>query len=174
MECSLCSLSLRMDLSTDESFLLTRVMMFSCLASVYCLVAAQVYRRRRYSLEPIHIFEMNTLVSISVYCLCTVLKSIFILHSSLVLCSVIVWLTYYARLNIFSGVMMSQLDRFLALHLHASYKERVTPWGAKGVTHSTTFIHFFHSNFSTEFLFTYHIDSVKLFLRQQSSYLTSC
>ena len=120
-----------MDLSTDESFLLTRVMMFSCLASVYSLVAAQVYRRRRYSLEPIHIFEMNTLVSISVYCLCTVLKSIFILHSSLVLCSVSVWLTYYARLNIFSGVMMSQLDRFLALYWHLSYKGRVTSRLAK-------------------------------------------
>ena len=57
--------------------------------------------------------------------------AIFQLNSSVV-CSSIQWVTFYSRINIYTGIVMSQVDRFLALHLHAEYKARVSPELAKG------------------------------------------
>ena len=100
--------------------------------ALYGGVAVQVYRKHRYDLEPLHILELNTLTNISIFCLIRVIKRlvIFLLPNS-VLCSIIQWLTFYSRINIYAGIVMSQLDRFLALHLHNQYKAIVTPGLAK-------------------------------------------
>ena len=42
-------------------------------------------------------------------------------------CSISNGLAHFLRLNICMGIMLSQLDRFLALYWHAEYRERVTP-----------------------------------------------
>ena len=110
----------------------TPLMMALVMGSLYGGVAVQVYRKHRYDLEPLHILELNTLTNISIFCLIRVIKRlvIFLLPNS-VLCSTIQWFTFYSRINIYAGIVMSQVDRFLALHLHTKYKERVTPELAK-------------------------------------------
>ena len=102
------------------------------MCSLYGGVAVQVYRKHRHVLEPLHIFELNTLANISVFCLVKTIKNlvIFKLTDSL-LCSSIQWLTLYSRINVLAGIIMSQVDRFLALHLHTKYMSRVTPELAK-------------------------------------------
>ena len=100
------------------------------MATLYSGIAVKVYRKNRNDLEPLHIFELNTLVNFSLFCLIRAIKQLVITSS--VLCSIIQWLTFYSKLNIYAGIVMSQVDRFLALHLHAEYKARVTPELAKG------------------------------------------
>ena len=106
----------------------TPLMMGLAMASLYGGVAVQVYRRHRHDLEPLHIFELNTLANISVFCLIRAVKQL----TGSVACSSIQWFTFYSRINIYAGIAMSQVDRFLALHLHAEYRARVTPEMAKG------------------------------------------
>ena len=111
----------------------TPLIMALAMASLYGGVAGKVYRKNRHDLEPLHIFELNTLANISVFCLIRAIKLLVItLLTSSVLCSIIQWFTFYSKLNIYAGIVMSQVDRFLALHLHAEYKARVTPKLAKG------------------------------------------
>ena len=106
----------------------TPLMMALVMASLYGGVAVQVYRKHRHDLEPIHIFELNTLVNISVFCVIKAVKQLIIFQlTSSVLCSIIQWLTFYSKINIYAGIIMSQVDRFLALNLHAEYKAIVSP-----------------------------------------------
>ena len=104
------------------------------MASLYGDVAVKVYRKNRQDLEPLHIFELNTLANISGFCLIRAIKQLVIFPlTSSVLCSIIQWFTFYSKINIYAGIVMSQVDRFLALHLHVKYKARVTPELAKGI-----------------------------------------
>ena len=83
----------------------------------------QIYQKNKNDLEPIYIFEINTLASITAFFLSnawTVMEVEF-------LCSIRNGLACYFRLNIFVGIMMSQADRFFALYWHAKYRQRVTP-----------------------------------------------
>ena len=110
------------------------LMMALVMASIHGAVAVKVFRRNRHDLEPLHIFELNTLVSFSGFCLIRAIKQLVIFPlTSSVLCSIIQWFTFYSKINIFAGIVMSQVDRFLALHLHVKYKARVTPELAKGI-----------------------------------------
>ena len=45
------------------------LMMALVMASLYGAVALKVYRKNRHDLEPLHIFELNTLANISGFCL---------------------------------------------------------------------------------------------------------
>ena len=90
-----------------------RVPLISALAmaSLYAAVAAKVYRKHRHVLEPLHIFELNTLVNISVFCLIKAIKLQVIFQlTGFVLCSVLQWFTFYSRINIFVGIVMSQVE----------------------------------------------------------------
>ena len=100
--------------------------------ALYGGVAVQVYRKHQHALEPLHILELNTLVNIFFLGLIRGINklAIFQLNNS-VLCSFIQWLIFYSQINIPAGIVMSQVDRFLALHLHTHYKARVTPELAK-------------------------------------------
>ena len=81
------------------------------LASLYCGVAVKVYRKHRHVLEPLHIFELNTLASISVFCLIRAIQQlVIILLTNSVLCSIVQWFTFYSRINIFVGIVMAQAE----------------------------------------------------------------
>ena len=102
------------------------------MASLYGGVAVQVYRKHRYDLEPLHILEINSLASFSVSSLIRAVKPLVISQlSSPVICTIIQWFTFYCKMNISVGIIMSQVDRFLALYLHVKYKSKVTPEMAK-------------------------------------------
>ena len=106
----------------------TKVMTALTMAILYGGVAVQVYRKQRHDLEPIHIFELNTLANFSVFCVIKALKQLVIFQlTNSVLCSIIQWFIFYSKINIYAGIVMSQVDRFLALHLHAEYRATVTP-----------------------------------------------
>ena len=81
------------------------------LASLYAAVTAKVYRKHRHVLEPLHIFELNTLVNISVFCLIRAIQQlVIILLTGSVLCSIVQWFTFYSRINIFVGILMAQAE----------------------------------------------------------------
>ena len=110
----------------------TGLIMALVMATLYGGVAVQVYRKHRHVLEPLHILELNTLVNLSFFCLIRGIKKLAIFQlTNSVLCSVMQWLLFYSRINIVAGIIMSQVDRFLALHLHTQYKARITPELAK-------------------------------------------
>ena len=112
----------------------TPLVMALVMASLYGGVAVNVYLKNRHDLEPLHIFELNTLANFSVFCLIRASKQLVIFQlSSSVLCSIIQWFTFYSKINIYAGIVMSQVDRFLALHLHLEYKARITTELAKGI-----------------------------------------
>ena len=112
----------------------TPLVMALTMASLYGGVAVNVYLKTRHDLEPIHVFELNTLANFSVFCLIRASKLLVIFQlSSSVLCSIIQWFTFYSKINIYAGIVMSQVDRFLALHLHLEYKARITTELAKGI-----------------------------------------
>ena len=90
---------------------------------LYIEAAVQIYKKHKNDLEPLYIFELNTLVSIAMAFLCTANKWFNIWK----ICPITQWLIHYSRLNVYVGILISQLDRFLALYLHMKYKERVTP-----------------------------------------------
>ena len=93
---------------------------------LYTVVAAQIYKKKKYVLEPLHIFELNTLANFSLLFLNNVLVSMN------VLCAISQWIQFYASLNVYTGLILSQVDRFLAIYWDASYKNKMTPGLAKG------------------------------------------
>ena len=97
---------------------------FLAVISAFSIEAAvHIYKKNKNDLEPIYIFELNTIASIAVF----TLWSAYTLLEIPVLCSIRNGLAYYFRLNIFVGILVSQVDRFFALYWHAEYRERVTP-----------------------------------------------
>ena len=93
---------------------------------LYTVVAAQIYKKKKYFLEPLHIFELNTLANFSLLFLNHVLVSMN------VLCAVSQWIQFYASLNVYTGMILSQVDRFLAIYWDASYKNKMTTGLSKG------------------------------------------
>ena len=130
----------------DESNRFPQALCLTAISMFYIEAAVKIYKKNRNNLEPIHIFEINTLTGIFFFLL---LRELFYLLHFVVevkfLCLPQHWLAYYWRLNIFAGIILSQFDRFFALHWHAKYKERVTPYRAKV---------FFSLNFS---IFSIHL-----------------
>ena len=82
-------------------------LLMTCLASLYLGAAAQIYNKNRFGLEPLHIFELNTLANIILVFLCQAFELVNIWK----ICPLINWLKYYARLNFTIGIVMSQVDR---------------------------------------------------------------
>ena len=92
---------------------------------LYLVVATQIFRRHRYSLEPRHILELNPLLA------CAVFAPLHIGSRYLAdwptVCGVVEWLRYYNWHDFITGLLLTQTDRFLALYWHAEYKGRVSP-----------------------------------------------
>ena len=87
------------------------LMMALVMASLYCGVAVKIYRKHRHVLEPLHIFELNTLASISVFSLIRAIQQLVIIFlTNSVLCSIVQWFTFYSRINIFVGIVMAQAE----------------------------------------------------------------
>ena len=76
---------------------------------LYLVVGCQIYRRQRFNLEPVHIYELNILLA------CTLFAPIEILCRYLArtsLCMVTEWLRYYNWHHFITGVIMAQADRW--------------------------------------------------------------
>ena len=113
------------DILTEQNWNL-----FICLplAFLYLVVTGNIWKIHRYSLEPIHIFELNILASAA---LLFINNSLFgfdpHFHSINFYCGVVHFLDLYNKFSFYIGIISSQLDRFLALYWNVSYKGRVTP-----------------------------------------------
>ena len=98
------------------------------LAGLYLVVLGNIYKTHRYSLEPIHIFELNILASAALF---IINNSIFgfdpLFESDHYFCAIGHFLGVYNTFSLYIGIISSQLDRFLALYWNVSYKGRVTP-----------------------------------------------
>ena len=107
----------------DVSNKYPHVILLTAISMFYIEATVHIYQKNKNDLEPIYIFELNTLVNIAMFLIGTA----YTLLEVNFLCSISSGVLLYLRLNIFVGIIMSQLDRFLALYLHAEYRERVTP-----------------------------------------------
>ena len=92
---------------------------------LYVVVALQIFQRHRYSLEPPHIYELNTLLTCGVFAPIDIGSRY--LASWAPLCRMVEWLRYYNWHDFITGLLLTQTDRFLALYWHAEYKGRVSP-----------------------------------------------
>ena len=118
------NISLTEDTTINEISKKYPAAIFYAAISVFFIEAAvHIYKKNKNDLEPIYIFEINTIASIAIL----ILWSAYTLLEVPVLCSIRDGLAYYFRLNIFVGILVSQVDRFFALYWHAEYRERVTP-----------------------------------------------
>ena len=98
------------------------------LAVLYLVVMANIYRTHRYSLEPIHIFELNILASAALFIINNSIFGFDILFEfDHYFCAIGHFFGVYNTLSFYIGIISSQVDRFLALYWNVSYKGRVTP-----------------------------------------------
>ena len=107
----------------DDSEKYPLAILMAAISMIFIEATVHIYRKNKNDLEPIYIFELNTLVSIAMY----FIWNAYILIEAKFFCSIKNGVTHYLMLNICVGIMMSQLDRFLALYWHAEYRENVTP-----------------------------------------------
>ena len=85
-------------------------------------------KKYKHKLEPVHIFEINTLVD-----KCLMLSNLALRnfigeqlgHESLI-CKISTIITFASRLSFYLDICWTQIDRFLALYWNIEYKERVT------------------------------------------------
>ena len=116
---------LKEDILTEEKW---KMMICLPLALLYLVVMGNMFKSHRYSLEPIHIFELNIMVS----------AALLIINNSLYgfdqyfeegdyFCAIVHFSGIYNEISFYMGVLSSQADRFLALYWNVSYKGRVTP-----------------------------------------------
>ena len=89
---------------------------------------AHLLKKYKYKLEPVHIFEINTLVDKCLLLLNLGLRHFFghqLGYKSL-FCKISTVITFASRLSFYLDICWTQIDRFLALYLNIEYKERVT------------------------------------------------
>ena len=98
------------------------------LALLYLLVMANIFKTHRYSLEPVHIFELNILASAA---LLIINNSLFgfdpFFDADDYYCGFVHFFGVYNAVSLYIGIIFSQVDRLLALYWNVSYKGRVTP-----------------------------------------------
>ena len=92
---------------------------------LYLVVAWQILQRHRYSLEPVHIYELNTIVTCALFAPINIGARYLANWGNL--CRVMEWLRYYNWQDFITGLLITQTDRFLALYWHAEYKGRLSP-----------------------------------------------
>ena len=99
------------------------VIVMTAISMFYIEATVHIYKKNKNDLEPIYIFELNTLANFAMF---LIWRAYTLLEVNF-LCSIRNCVLQYLRLNVSVGIIMSQLDRFFALYLHAEYRERVTP-----------------------------------------------
>ena len=85
-------------------------------------------KKYKHKLEPVHIFEINTLVDDCLMLSNVALRHLMreqLGHESLI-CKISTIITFASRLSFYLDICWTQLDRFLALYWNIGYKERVT------------------------------------------------
>ena len=96
-------------------------------ALLYAGVIQRIYSKYKHSLEPIHVFELNNLSNWSLMAVSNILTTfdIFFLDSD-VFCPIVHFFLYFIRFSFYVGIILTQIDRFLALYWNVKYKSRVT------------------------------------------------
>ena len=85
-------------------------------------------KKYKHKLEPVHIFEINTLVDDYLMIFNLALRH-FIggqLGDESLFCKISTIITFASRLSFYLDICWTQIDRFLALYWNIEYKERVT------------------------------------------------
>ena len=89
---------------------------------------AHLLKKYKYKMEPVHIFEINTLVD-----KCLMLFNLGLRHIlghqlgyESMFCKISTIITFTARLSFYLDICWTQIDRFLALYWNIEYKDRVT------------------------------------------------
>ena len=113
------------DILTEENW---NILICLPLGLLYLVVMGSIYRTHRYTLEPIHIFELNILASAA---LLIINNSLYgfdpLFESDHYFCGIVHFFGVYNTFSFYIGIISSQVDRFLALYWNVSYKGRVTP-----------------------------------------------
>ena len=85
-------------------------------------------KKYKHKLEPVHIFEIITLVD-----LCVIISNLALRHllgeqlgNESLFCKISTIITFASRLSYYLDICWTQLDRFLALYWNLEYMERVT------------------------------------------------
>ena len=96
-------------------------------AVLYTGVAEKIYSKNKYSLEPIHIYELNNLTNWALLALLNGLTALDIFFDdSDWFCSIVHFALYYVIFSFYLGILITQADRFLALYWSVKYTSRVT------------------------------------------------
>ena len=97
-------------------------------AVLYTGVAMKIYSKNKYSLEPIHIYELNNLTNWALLAMFNALTAldIFFQESDWGFCPIIHFAMYYVVFSFYLGILLTQADRFLVLYWSVKYTSRVT------------------------------------------------
>ena len=96
-------------------------------AVLYTGVAERIYSKYKYSLEPIHIYELNNLTNWALLAMLNALTALDIFFDdSDWFCSIVHFALYYVIFSFYLGMLITQADRFLALYWSVKYTSRVT------------------------------------------------
>ena len=98
------------------------------LVVLYSLVFAKIYKRHKYKLEPVHIFEMKCYIDLYILGIFGdfgfgSLKKYFLDNATL--CFIINGVEIISRFSLHADTIVANIDRFLTLYWNAEYKERV-------------------------------------------------
>ena len=111
-------LPLQSDIQTEEKVLLVPALItpFLITALLYIVAFVRIYKKNRFDLDPIHIFELNTLLNNGLINFFEVFRILEALNPSLklnIFCSLRSWIYYWLTYNVYNGIILSQADRFL-------------------------------------------------------------
>ena len=96
-------------------------------AVLYTGVAEKIYSKYKYSLEPVHIFELNNLTNWALMAMLNGLTALDIFFDeSDLFCPIVHCAMYYVVFSFYLGILITQADRFLALYWSVKYTSRVT------------------------------------------------
>ena len=96
-------------------------------AVLYTVVAEKIYSKYKYSLEPIHVYELNNLINWALLAMFNALTALDIFFDdSDLFCPIVHFAMYYVVFSFYLGILITQADRFLALYWSVKYTSRVT------------------------------------------------
>ena len=103
------------------------ILAHSVQALLYAGVIQRIYSKNKHSLEPIHVFELNNLSNWALMAVVNILTLFDVFfYDSDIFCPIIHFGQNYIRFSFYVGIILTQIDRFLALYLNVKYKSRVT------------------------------------------------
>ena len=96
-------------------------------AGLYVVVIKRIYNKHSHSMEPLHVYELNNLCNwalLALFNIFTVFDVFF--DKSELFCSIVHFGLYYVIFSFYVGIIITQIDRFLALYWNVKYTTRVT------------------------------------------------